>query len=88
MEIIAATSNNGSASSDSVDTAPKNVDECPPPPNFMKLFNVDSFPLQPPPLPNESLYNKIYNGVLPKIREKNKVYDSSRDYRSDLKRYF
>ena len=51
----------------------KNVEECPPPPGYYKLFDSNSnIPIQPPAicLSDLEVYNSLYNGVLPKNKEK------------------
>ena len=68
------------------DDTQKNIEECPPPPRYINSF-VDSITApEPPTIPSEfSLYNKIYNEKLKKIRTKNLPYNPSRDYKADLK---
>ena len=68
------------------DDTQKNIEECPPPPRYINSFVDSTTFLDPPAVPNEfSLYNKIYNGILPKIRTQNLPYNSSRNYKVDLK---
>ena len=68
------------------DDTQKNIEECPPPPRYINSFIDSTTVPDPPAIPSEfSLYNKIYNGILPKIRTRNLPYNLSRNYKADLK---
>mmetsp|Transcript_32886 Transcript_32886/g.47509 ORF Transcript_32886/g.47509 Transcript_32886/m.47509 type:complete len:166 (-) Transcript_32886:253-750(-) len=68
------------------DGIPKTIEECPPPPRYYKLFTDESF-VEPPPisLDSASIYGSIYNGVLPKIRNKNLQFDENKNYKQMIK---
>jgi hypothetical protein len=65
---------------------PKTIEECPPPPRYYKLFTDESI-VEPPTIQSDSasIYGSIYNGVLPKIRNKNLKYDESKNYKLAIK---